>query len=319
MSHQTSLRTFFQSGEGGAFSEGAVREKRQRVDRLLQLNRDMDLHRNPTTNLYCDRRQPSGVQMRPGITSLLRRHYYSHYVFPEKRRGRSGTATGSRFHRHMYHRVMCRPLQVAELKRRKKERKRFIEEFKLTHGGKEPKRIPRCKEKLPCVCERKYGSRTHDTRLKEGSAIAKWLKQADEFMKKRELTPIACEVVVSCRRLTTEIDMLAWKEKKKVLVNVSWKTGSTQQMDQTTRRSSSSQMSGKASHIANTEHQHAQLQQFVEDRILREGHELETDEHCIVYFGSRADGSYVVKEPSGWRKRKESADALWMDVCEKGR
>jgi len=291
--------------------------KTEKINRWLKLIQTRTLYWDPETNVFVDERFKNAK--RCGMTKILKKQFYPNFLPVEnKQNRRSGKEVGERFHRYIYHRLICLPLQRQHRKEATKQHqiltKKIVEE--RAAAGKPPlKRLPKLKFDDPCQCKEKFHKATV-LRKQKTSSVHLWVEQAQCILDDLNIKLIGCELIASCEKGTTSVDALGWCGEETNLVNISWKTGYSQRTmhKPRTEPEHKGQMVGYAKHLPNSEHLHHQLQQLVENQILKKGHDIEVNRNLIIYFGANNKDQPVVcdstKEEFLNPKRKENQELL---------
>ena len=277
---QSKLDHFFGKKAINSSETNKIKTTNNYVETLISLNKKGTgkLSRNTKTNVYLDKRYPFRIK-RAGITKKLRKRYYSNYRPLEKvRRVRcSSMKIGSRFHKHVFHKIMCN------------------------------------NPSNKCICLHKYDSKTHSKRIQRGSIMDQWLKHLWDVFDQKSIVPFACEVIVSNKNISTEIDILAWESGGSYLVNISLKTGYSNRFKHPRTKDDTNKMLGQACDITNSDYEQHQLQQFIENKILKDGHSINVDKSYVIYVGMNKNKA-VVEEPSSWRKNNIIKENIWNDI-----
>lgn len=247
-----------------------------------------ELYRDLETNIYCDSRSHPYVKTARGITKIISQLYCGSLLGEDQRKVRrkngSSLNTGSTFHRHMYHFVMCGK-----------------ESF-----GKNPK--------TSCVCKVKYGKITSK---RPGRKIKSWIDQALQVLDEHSIVPYKSEMIVFGENIATEIDMIAWKlcsDGSRKLCNISLKTGySLRTLKSPLKRQR--KFSAPLSSIDNSDYEQHQLQQQIENILLSEYHGtvINPSENYILYVGLE-EGKAILQPASKWRNDKELREELFAHL-----
>ena len=191
------------------------------------------------------------------------------------KRTHSGIQTGTRFHKYIYHELMC--IGILD----------------------------------QCNCFHKFGTKTYPNKLKSTSKMKNWLDQAKEFIIRYNLKPIHCELMVCKRKLNfgTEIDMIAKNQNTNQLINISWKTGGNRSYK--TKKYIIQSIRNTNCRLYHNQIDRAHIQQFIENRLLKlKG--IYINKSLVVIFGNTIsqDKPIVVNEPE-WFKNENISNELW--------
>lgn len=252
------------------------------------------LYRDLTTNIYYDVRDGTTMKKALGITKLLSSIYYPRPIEKNIRKVRrkkgSSKKKGSQFHRRMYHTIMCE----------NKNHGNFFRETLEDDGSS-------------CVCSIKYGDHTH---TKESPSIRLWMDQAFDVLRQHGIRPYKSEMIVFGQGIATEIDMIAWKINRngtRELCNISLKTGYS--LSTLKNQDSPPKFRSPLSVIKNSYFEQHQLQQHVENLLLKEYHGVEISHanNFILYVG--LDEKRAILEPaSEWRKDEQLSNTLMLSL-----
>lgn len=272
-------------------------QKDEHIQLWLSLLGNKTLDWEPDTNVFLDNRYKP-VQ-RCGMTKILKKRFHGNYLPVEnKQHRRSGKETGERFHRYIYHSLVCMPLLAKRYKTELDEHGAKIDTIQAQRRrmGKPPlKRLPKFKFDNTCQCKIKF-HKTTVLRKEKASNVHLWVEQALGILRDNDVKLVGCELIASSQYGTTSIDALGWVGEETNIVNISWKTGYSQRTMHTPRTNPEyeGKMLGDASHIPNSEHMQHQLQQMVENEILQKGHNIEVNRNLLVYFGANNKNTPVV-------------------------
>lgn len=270
-------------------------EKLVKIDAWLNLIKSGVLNWDPQTNCFIDERFPN--RERSGITKLLGKYYKNYDAVEKKHNRRSGKETGERFHRYVFHEIVCIPLQKQEMAKAIKRQEKEFEE--LQKKNKKRKRMPKLQYEDPCQCQTKFHKKTV-YRAEKTSAVHRWVPQALQVLKDKGIKLIGSELIASCPKISTSIDALGWWGETSQLVNISWKTGYSERtikqprVKETPEDNPKKTMLGKASHITNCELNQHQLQQLIENAILEKGHEIIVKRNLLIYLGANSREEPVI-------------------------